>query len=67
MGSRQAEEAQRPAVLMSSLDRYVLKRPDPKGVLMGSGAFNETEIRRALLQLAAALDRRNCESPPKRI
>jgi len=68
MGSRQAEKAAATrGIDVVALDRYVLKQPDPKGVLMGFAAFDETQIRRGLLQLAAALDRRNCESPPKRI
>jgi GntR family transcriptional regulator / MocR family aminotransferase len=68
MGSRQAEKAAATrGIDVIALDRYVLKPPDPKGVLMGFAAFDEAEIRRALLQLAVALDRRNYESPPKRI
>jgi len=41
------------------LDRYTLKRPDPKAVLMGFAAFDEKAIRTGLVQLAAALERRN--------
>lgn len=59
MGSRQAEKAAATrGIDVAALDRYVLKRPDPKGVLLGFAAFNETEIRRALPRLAAALDPR---------
>jgi GntR family transcriptional regulator/MocR family aminotransferase len=59
MGSRQAEKAAATSGIdIVALDRYVLKRPDPKGVLMGFAAFDETEIRRGVIQLAAALDRR---------
>jgi len=66
MGSRQAEKAAAiRGIDVVALDRYVLKLPDPKGVLMGFGAFNETEIRRAVLQLAAALDRRNVRTATK--
>jgi GntR family transcriptional regulator/MocR family aminotransferase len=66
MSSRQAEKAAATrGVEVVALDRYVLKRPDPKGVLMGFAAFDETEIRRALLQLAAALDRRNASTATK--
>jgi len=66
MGSRQAEKAAAiRGIDVVALDRYVLKLPDPKGVLMGFGAFNETEIRRAVLQLAAALDRRNVRTVTK--
>ncbi len=39
-----------------ALDRYTLERPDPRGVLLGFAAFDETAIRRGLRQLAAALE-----------
>jgi GntR family transcriptional regulator/MocR family aminotransferase len=56
MTSRQAEKAADPlGVEVIGLDRYTLKRPDPKGVLMGFAAFPETAIRRGLIQLAKAL------------
>lgn len=42
-----------------ALDRYTLKQPDPKGVLLGFAAFDEALIRSGLLKLAAALDRKN--------
>jgi len=42
-----------------ALDRYTLKRPDPKGLLLGFAAFDENEIRSGLLQLVAALDQKN--------
>lgn len=59
MGSRQAEKAAATlGIDVVALDRYVLKRPDPKGVLMGFAAFDEAEIRRGVIQLAVALDRR---------
>lgn len=58
MDSRQAEKAAMArGIDVVALDRYVLKRPDPKGVLMGFAAFGETEIRKGLVKLAAALDR----------
>lgn len=40
-----------------SLDRFTLKQPDPKGLLLGFAAFDEKTIRRGINQLAAALDR----------
>ncbi len=59
MTSRQAETA---AALQDievvALDRYTLNTPDPKGVLLGFAAFDEGAIRAAIIQLAAALDRR---------
>jgi len=36
-----------------------LKRPDPKGVLLGFAAYDEAVIREGLVQLAAALTRRS--------
>jgi GntR family transcriptional regulator/MocR family aminotransferase len=42
-----------------ALDRHTLKRPDPRGVLLGFAAFDENAIRRGLLQLAAALEGKN--------
>lgn len=58
MSSRQAETAAAThGVEVVALDRYTFKRPDPKGVLLGFAAFDETEIRRGLRQLVAALDR----------
>lgn len=60
MSSRQAERAAAARRLeVVGLDRYCLKRPDPNGVLLGFASFDETAIRKGLVQLAAALDRRN--------
>jgi GntR family transcriptional regulator / MocR family aminotransferase len=60
MTSRQAETAAATrGVEATALDRFTLKRPDPKGVLLGFAAFDEITIRKGLVQLAAALDRRN--------
>jgi GntR family transcriptional regulator/MocR family aminotransferase len=57
MGSRQAEKAAATrGIEVFALDRYALKRPAPKGVLMGFAAFDETQIRRGVIQLAAALN-----------
>jgi GntR family transcriptional regulator / MocR family aminotransferase len=56
MTSRQAEKAAAArGVEVIGIDRYTLKRPDPKGVLLGFAAHTETEIRRGLVRLAAAL------------
>lgn len=44
-----------------ALDRYALKRPDPKGLLLGFAAFDEDMIREVVIRLAAALRRRNVE------
>jgi GntR family transcriptional regulator/MocR family aminotransferase len=56
MTSRQAEKAADPrGVEVIGLDRYTLKRPDPKGVLLGFAAFPETAIRQGLVRLAKAL------------
>lgn len=60
MDSWQAEkQAAARGVDVIALDRYTLKRPDPKGVVLGFAAFNENAIRKGLLQLAAALERKS--------
>lgn len=60
MMSREAETAAAAhGVEVIALDRYTLKRPDPKGVIMGFAAFDEGTIREGLVRLAAALSRRN--------
>jgi GntR family transcriptional regulator / MocR family aminotransferase len=59
MTSRQAENAAAThGVEVVAIDRYTLKCPDPKGVLLGFAAFDEVMIRAGLTKLAAALDRR---------
>ena len=59
MTSRQAENAAATnGVEALALDRYTLKRPDPKGVLLGFAAFDENTLRAGVIQLAAALGRR---------
>ena len=64
MGSRQAEKAAAMrGVDVVALDRYSLKCPDPRGVLLGFAAFDEVSIRRSLRQLAAALDQKHAISP----
>ena len=63
MGSRQAEKAAAArGIEVIGLDRYALKRPDPKGVLMGFAGFDETQIQKASIELAAALELRNARN-----
>jgi GntR family transcriptional regulator/MocR family aminotransferase len=58
MSSRQAERAALArGVDVIGLDRYTLKRADPKGLLLGFGNFDEGTIRKGLIHLASALDR----------
>jgi len=58
MSSRQAEKAAAAnGVEVIALDRYTLRQPDPKAVLMGFAAFDEKAIRKGLIQLASALER----------
>ena len=58
MTSRQAEKASAAQdVEAIALDRYTLKRPDPKGVTLGFAAHDETAIRKGLIRLATALTR----------
>ena len=60
MTSREAETAAAAhGVEAVGLDRYTLKRPDPKGVLLGFAAFDEATIREGLDRLAAALSPRS--------
>lgn len=64
MTSSQAETAAAAhGVEVMALDRFTLKCPDPKGVLLGFAAFDEATIREGLVQLTAALSRRsvNCQ------
>ncbi len=56
MASREAEKlaaAQNIEVL--AVDRFTLRRPDPKALLLGFAAFDETAIRQAIVRLAKAL------------
>ena len=56
MTSRQAEKAAASRGIEAiGIDRYTLKRPDPKGVLLGFAAHKENAIRQALIQLSVAL------------
>lgn len=60
MSSRQAEEAALAyRIATSALDRYSAKRSDPKGLLLGFAAFHEATLRKAVIQLAAALSRKS--------
>jgi len=59
MTSRQAEAiAAQHGLETRALDRFTLKRPDPKGLLLGFAAFDEKAIRAGVVQLATALSRR---------
>jgi GntR family transcriptional regulator/MocR family aminotransferase len=59
MTSRQAETAAAMHGLETrALDRFIFKRPDPKGLLLGFAAFDEAAIRQGLIQLAGALSQR---------
>jgi GntR family transcriptional regulator/MocR family aminotransferase len=56
MGSRQAEKlAAAQGIEVLGLDRFILKRPDPKGLLIGFAGYDETKIRDGLIRLAKAL------------
>jgi GntR family transcriptional regulator/MocR family aminotransferase len=56
MTSRQAEKAAAiHDIEVVALDRYTLKSPDPKGVLVGFAPFDEATIRAGLVKLAEAL------------
>jgi GntR family transcriptional regulator/MocR family aminotransferase len=63
MMSREAETAAAAhGVEVIALDRYTLKRPDPKGVILGFAAFDEATIREGLVRLAAAFSRLNVKA-----
>lgn len=56
MTSRQAEKlAAAQGVEVLAVDRYTLRRPDPKALLLGFAAFDETAIGQGLVRLAKAL------------
>jgi len=56
MTSRQAESiAAAHGLETRALDRFTLKRNDPKGLLLGFAAFDEKAIRAGVVRLAAAL------------
>jgi GntR family transcriptional regulator/MocR family aminotransferase len=56
MSSRQAEAAAAARNIETrALDRFTLRRPDPRGLLLGFAAFDEKAILQALPSLAEAL------------
>jgi GntR family transcriptional regulator/MocR family aminotransferase len=56
MTSRRAEKlAADQGIEVLAADRFTLKRPDPKGLLLGFAAYDETAIRQGLVRLAKAL------------
>jgi GntR family transcriptional regulator / MocR family aminotransferase len=59
MESRQAEVvAANYGIEAPGLDRFTLKRGQVEGLLLGFAAFDEREIRRGIVTLAGALERR---------
>jgi GntR family transcriptional regulator/MocR family aminotransferase len=55
MTSRQAEKlAAAQGIEVLAADRYTLKRPDPKALVLGFAAFDEKEIGQGLVRLAKA-------------
>ena len=57
MNSRDASaRAASVGVEVMSLDRFTLRRRDPRGFLLGFAAFEESEIRKGVLTLARALE-----------
>jgi len=59
MLSRQAEAiAAEHGIEAPGLDRFTLKRGQVEGLLLGFAAFDEREIRRGIITLAAALEQR---------
>lgn len=56
MSSWKAEDsAAAHGLVTAALDRYTLAQPDPKGLLLGFAAFEETGLRKAVIRLAEAL------------
>ena len=56
MASQEAEKAAAShGVEALALDRFTLKRPDPKGLLLGFASFDEATLRSGLLRLTTAL------------
>jgi GntR family transcriptional regulator/MocR family aminotransferase len=59
MASKLAEsQAAAHGVETRALDRFTLKRSDPRGLLLGFAAFDDRSIRQGVMQLAAALSGR---------
>jgi GntR family transcriptional regulator/MocR family aminotransferase len=65
MSSEQAETvlASRGIETMG-LHRFVLRRPDPGGLLLGFAAFDERTIRRGVAEIASALVGRKSATTP---
>ena len=58
MTSREAEEASAANKIETmGIDRFALRHTDVHGLVLGFGAFDESQIRRGLTGLAAALER----------
>lgn len=58
MTSREAESiASESGLETRAIDRFTLKRHDPRGLLLGFAAFEEKVIRAGIIQLATALGR----------
>ena len=56
MASRQAEKlAAAQGIEVLAVDRYTLRRPDPKALVLGFAAYDETAIGQGLVRLAKAL------------
>jgi hypothetical protein len=56
MTSRRAEEAAATHGIESiGIDRFCLQRSDLNGLVLGFAAFGEAQIRRSIVELAAAL------------
>jgi GntR family transcriptional regulator/MocR family aminotransferase len=56
MTSRQAEKlAAAQGIEVLAVDRFTLRGPDPKALLLGFGGFDELATRQALIRLAKAL------------
>ncbi len=68
MTSREAESAATAhQVETMGLDRFALRRTGVHGLLLGFGAFDERQIRRAVTNLAAALEVRTSLTPNGRL
>ena len=60
MTSRRAEKlAADRGIEALAVDRFTLRRADPKALLLGFAAYDETEIQQALVRLAQALSSRD--------
>jgi GntR family transcriptional regulator/MocR family aminotransferase len=62
MTSRRAEKlAADQGIEVLAADRFTLRRPDPKALLLGFAAYDETTIGQELVRLAKALTSRSLE------